>query len=165
MALDQAGKALAAWRRERPELELGGAAVMVRIRRAASLVEEQVADSARSSGIRNPGDLDTLAALRREGEPFEMSPKELASLLLVTSAGLSGRLDRLERAGWVERRANPDDRRATIVALTSTGRELIDEVYALTVALYDRALGHLDAAERETLADLLRRILIDLGDS
>ena len=94
-----------------------------------------------------------------------MSPKQLTSLLLVTSAGLSGRLDRLERSGWVERRPNPDDRRATIVALTPSGREMIDHVYAQTVDLYDRALDHLDAAERDRLADLLRRILIDLGDT
>ena len=165
MRHDYMDTALEAWESERPELDLEAAAVIGRIRRAASLIEERIGALITRFGIRNPGDLDTMATLRREGEPFELSPKELASRLLVTSAGLSGRLDRLEGSGWIERTPHPEDRRATIVALTEEGRELVDSVYSHTLELYRDALGSTAADQRAQLADRLRTILLNLGDA
>lgn len=165
MRQDYVDNALEAWASERPELDLEAAAVVGRIRRASSLIEERIAVVTNRFGIRNPGDLDTLATLRREGEPFELSPKELSSRLLVTSAGLSGRLDRLENAGWITRSPHPDDRRATIVSLTEEGRELVDSVYEQTLEMYRDALSEIESGERIALADRLRAILINLGDS
>lgn len=165
MRHDYIDSAIEAWEIERPELDLKGAAVIGRIRRAASLIEERLAIVVSRFGIRNPGDLDTLATLRREGEPFELSPKELSSRLLVTSAGLSGRLDRLESAGWIKRSPHPDDRRATIVTLTDEGCKLVDSVYEHTLEMYRDALGQIDSGERAELANRLRAILINLGDA
>lgn len=154
-----------AWESQRPGLDFEPAAVIGRIRRASSLIEERISALIAQYGIRNPGDFDTLAVLRREGAPFEMSPKELAGRLLVTSAGLSGRLDRLELAGWVQRSPHPDDRRSTIVSLTDDGISLVDDVYERILALYDDALGLVETPRREDLADLLRAILVNLGDA
>jgi DNA-binding MarR family transcriptional regulator len=165
MRSDYMDTALEAWESERPELDLEAAAVIGRIRRAASLVEERIGALIARFGIRNPGDLDTLATLRREGKPFELSPKELSGRLLVTSAGLSGRLDRLENAGWIQRTQHPEDRRATIVTLTDVGRELVDSVYSQTLDLYRDALGSTDPDQQAQLANELRTILINLGDA
>jgi len=165
MRHDNTDIALEAWGSERPELDLEAAAVIGRIRRAASLIDERIGALIARFGIRNPSDLDTLAALRREGRPFELSPKELSSRLLVTSAGLSGRLDRLESAGWIRRTPNPEDRRATIVTLTEEGRELVDSVFSHTLDLYRDALATTDSVQRTGLADHLRIILINLGDA
>ena len=157
--------ALEAWGSARPDLDLAAAAVIGRIRRAASLIDERLGAVINRYGIRNPGDLDTLATLRREGKPFELSPKDLSTRLLVTSAGLSGRLDRLETAGWVIRSPHPEDRRATIVTLTEEGRELVDSVYEHTLEMYGDALGQIEPDGRAELADRLRAILINLGDA
>lgn len=165
MSRDRVDAALEAWAGERPDLDLNAAAVVNRIRRAAALIEGRISASIARHGVRNPGDFDTLAALRRAGSPFELSPKQLSEQLLVTSAGLSGRLDRLEAAGAVARRPHASDRRAVIVALTPEGQELIDQVYAETLDLYDRALAGLESNDRQRIADLLRIVLIDLGDT
>jgi DNA-binding MarR family transcriptional regulator len=162
---DRVDSALEAWSDERPDLDLSGAAVVNRIRRAATLIEERISALITQHGVRNPGDFDTMVALRRVGEPYELSPKQLGEQLLVTSAGLSGRLDRLEAAEMVARRPHPSDRRAVIVSLTPEAQELIDQVYAETLDLYEVALGSLDAEERRGLADLLRTVLLDLGDA
>lgn len=153
------------WETELPSLDVSPVAVMGRIRRAAALIDERVAMVITRFGIRNPGDFDTLATLRREGEPFQLSPKELAGRLLLTSAGLSGRLDRLEGSGWLERAPNPDDRRATIVSLTSDGLALVDEVHRHILDEYRAALDLLDDAGRDALAALLRAVLVGLGDA
>ena len=136
-----------------------------RIRRAAALIEERISGVIAQYGIRNPGDFDTLATLRREGEPFQLSPKDLATRLLLTSAGLSGRIDRLEAAGWVARDAHPGDRRATIVSLTPDGLDLVDTAYRHILDGYDETLALVDDRERRVLADLLRAVLVNLGDA
>lgn len=165
MRSDYMDSSIQAWEAERPGLDLEPAAVIGRIRRASSLIEERIGALITVFGVRNPGDFDTLAVLRRQGAPFEMSPKELAARLLVTSAGLSGRLDRLEDAGWVQRTPHPEDRRSTIVALTADGVALVDEVYERMLELYDDALELVDTRRREELADLLRAILVNLEDA
>lgn len=165
MRNDYIDASIEAWENERPELDVAPVAVIGRIRRAAALIDERIAAVIVRFGIRNPGDFDTLATLRREGEPFHLSPKELAARLLLTSAGLSGRVDRLEAAGWVERAPNQDDRRATIVSLTPAGRELVDEVHRHILDLYGDALGLIETRERDELAGLLRSILVNLGDA
>lgn len=153
------------WETELPSLDVSPVAVMGRIRRAAALLDERIAVVIARFGIRNPGDFDTLATLRRQGEPFQLSPKELAARLLLTSAGLSGRLDRLEGSGWVERTPNPEDRRATIVTLSSAGMELVDQVHRHILDEYRAALELIDKSGRGALADLLRGVLIGLGDA
>ena len=165
MPRDFVDAALEEWASEQPELDLAAAAVVNRIRRAAALIEERLSLVIGRSGIRNPGDLDTLVALRGVGAPYELSPKELTARLLVTSAGLSGRLDRLEASGWLERRPHPTDRRAAIVSLTQGGKHLVDGVFGQALDLYHEALFRVDEADRKQLADLLRVVLIDLGDA
>jgi DNA-binding MarR family transcriptional regulator len=165
MRSDYIDSSIEAWQSERPDLDVGSVAVIGRIRRAAALIDERIAAVIARFGIRNPGDFDTLATLRREGEPFQLSPKELTSRLLLTSAGLSGRLDRLEGPGWIERSPHPDDGRATIVTLTPDGVAIVDEVHRHILDEYRDALGPIDRTSRDGLADLLRNILVNLGDA
>jgi DNA-binding MarR family transcriptional regulator len=101
-----------------------------------------------------------LAALRRTGPPHRLSPTELFSTMIVSSGAMTNRLDHLERAGWVERLRDPDDRRGVLVQLTPQGRSLIDDAVVAHVANERRLLSVLSAPERETLADLLRKLLL-----
>ena len=81
---------------------------------------------------------------------------------MLTSSGATKRLDRLERAGLVERTPDPDDRRGVIITLTEAGHELIDRVTEAHMANENRLLGGLGADEREQLADLLRKLGLSL---
>lgn len=165
MRNDYIDASIEAWESERPGIDVAPVAVIGRIRRAAALIDERIGAVIARFGIRNPGDFDTLATLRREGEPFQLSPKELATRLLLTSAGLTGRLDRLEAAGWIQRTPHPDDGRATIVALTGDGVAIVDEVHRHILDDYRQALDLITQQERDELGDLLRAILVGLGDA
>jgi DNA-binding MarR family transcriptional regulator len=74
-------------------------------------------------------------------------------------SGLTGRLDRLEKLGFIERRASPDDRRSLLVVLTAAGRKVIDEAVTAHVANETRLLSGISASERKALDRVLRVLL------
>lgn len=111
-----------------------------------------------SRGI-TTGEFDVLAALRRTGAPHVMTPTALAHTLMLSPAGMTNRLDRLEAAGHIERRADPDDRRSLLVALTPAGRILVDAAVTDHVANEARLLAPLTPRQRAALDDALRRLL------
>ena len=109
------------------------------------------------------GDFDVLSALRRAGAPYERSPSEIAEHTMVTSGAVSKRLDRLEGAGLVRRRASDADGRGRVVALTDAGRDVIDRAFAEHVANEERLLSAFSGAQRAALESLLRRWGAALG--
>jgi DNA-binding MarR family transcriptional regulator len=146
------------WRRERPDLNTAPLAQMGRLLRAADL-----ADASFSRGLARyelgPGWFDLMAALRRAGPPYELNPTQLMRETMVSSGGMTKRLDRIAEAGLVERRPDPDDRRGTLVRLTPRGVAVIDDAVETHIANEDRVLGALNASERRTLDTLLRKLL------
>lgn len=105
------------------------------------------------------GDFDVLATVRRQGDPGGLRPSELCAATFTSSAGMTGRLDRVERSGFVERRADPEDRRGVRVVLTDAGRSLVDRVFVDLMVHEDRWFKDFPAAERRDLERLLRRAL------
>jgi DNA-binding MarR family transcriptional regulator len=103
-----------------------------------------------------------LSALRRAGEPYELSPGALVQQTLVTSGTMTNRVDRLERSGFVERRPDPGDRRGVLVRLTPAGRDVVDSAMADLIEQEKSLLSELGPAERRDLAALLRRMLAPL---
>src|SRR5919106_1765060 len=87
---------------------------------------------------------DVLATLRRTGPPYRLRPSEFSGALMLTSSGTTKRLDRLERAGLIERAPHPDDRRGTLIELTAAGRRLIDNVTEAHLENERRLLAALD---------------------
>jgi DNA-binding MarR family transcriptional regulator len=81
---------------------------------------------------------------------------------MISSGGMTNRLDRLERAGLVERRADPGDRRAKLIVLTDAGKRVIDETIGRHVANEERLLSVLTPAEQERLNALLRKLIVGL---
>ncbi|AJX17391.1 winged helix DNA-binding domain protein [Burkholderia ubonensis MSMB22] len=110
-----------------------------------------------------PGEFDVLATLRRGGAPFALTPTALYDALMMSSGGMTARIDRLQKAGWVERRPNPADGRGTLVALTEAGRVLIDEAVVAHVENQRAILDALSASEQAQLARLLGKLLAGLG--
>jgi DNA-binding MarR family transcriptional regulator len=158
---DSIEQTITAWRRERPGLDLSGMALLVRFERAARRLEEAQDEFFAALGLK-PGWLDVLSALRRAGEPYRLTPTCLALDALISTAGMTNRLDRLEEAGLVRRLPDPDDRRGILVELTAEGRELVDTAVDAHRGLSKRLLGGLDSREREQLDRLLRKLLTPL---
>jgi DNA-binding MarR family transcriptional regulator len=146
------------WRRERTGMHPEPMAVFGRIYRLARLVGDRQEKVCAAWGI-SRGEFDVLATLRRSGSPFTLAPKALAASLMLTSGGMTGRLDRLERAGLVRRTPDPADRRGLQVELTETGRRAAEQAADAGLAVQRELLERLPPADRTRLADLLRALL------
>ncbi|MFF4542961.1 MarR family winged helix-turn-helix transcriptional regulator [Streptomyces sp. NPDC001406] len=105
------------------------------------------------------GERDVLATLRRSGEPYTLPPRRLSATLMLTTGGMTGRLDKLERAGLLRRSPDPHDRRGLQVTLTEEGLRLIDEAVGAGLAEQSDALSALNGEQADQLADLLRELL------
>ena len=158
---DHVDEILAQWRRERPDLDVAPLGLFGRLFRVVHLSDETLAKGLTQYGLQ-PGWFDLLAALRRAGVPYELNPTQLMRATLLSSSGMTKRLDRMEAAGLVERRPDPNDRRGTLVRLTRRGKSVIDRAVETHVANEERLLGALSAADRRTLDRLLKNLLIDL---
>ena len=146
------------WRRERPDLELEAMGVIGRLGRLLVVAQRDIEAVFIAHGLQR-GEFDVLAALRRSGEPFELNPSVLADTLMLSRAGMTGRLDRLESAGLVRRIADAQDRRAIRVVLTEAGRALIDKVVTMHTENETRMLSVLSAQDRRDL-DRIARVLL-----
>ncbi|WP_405165253.1 MarR family transcriptional regulator [Nocardia sp. NBC_01499] len=146
------------WRRERPDLELEAMGIAGRLGRLLMVAQRVIEEVFTAHGLQR-GEFDVLAALRRSGRPFELNPSVLADTLMLSRAGMTGRLDRLESAGLVCRIADPGDRRAVRVALTDDGRKLIDTVVTAHAENETRILAVLSADDRREL-DRIARVLL-----
>jgi DNA-binding MarR family transcriptional regulator len=158
---DEVDDIVAAWQAERPDLDVEPLQVLSRISRLAKHL-----DRARRTAFADHGletwEFDVLSALRRQGPPYQLTPGALLRATLVTSGTMTNRIDRLADAGLVRRLPDPQDRRGVIVMLTSEGQQRADEALAdLVISEYDLLKG-LTAADRRTLADLLRVLLAPL---
>jgi DNA-binding MarR family transcriptional regulator len=152
---------LAQWKRERPELDLEMLGIIGRVRLLANRFEQRFEVLSRKAGLTR-GLADVLAALRRGGPPYRLTPTELFNAMLVTSGGMTHRLDRLEKLGLIKRLSHPEDRRALHIELTVKGRKLIDALMSDYSTLMVSLKGALPGEDRAQLADDLRRLLATL---
>jgi len=155
---DEVDQILAAWARELPDADVSPLGSLSRISRLARHL-----DRARSAAFTAHSlevwEFDVLAALRRAGRPYELSPGELIRQTLSTSGTMTNRVNRLEARGLVERLPNADDRRGVRVRLTGAGRRLVQDALADLLEYERDVLSSIEPAERDQLAELLRRLL------
>jgi DNA-binding MarR family transcriptional regulator len=156
---DAIDRITAQWRRERPELDSTPMEVIGRITRTSALIQRELERAFASHGLAG-GDFDVLATLRRSGAP--LPPGELSRTTMITTGGMTKRLDRLEALGLTRREPDPRDRRGKLIALTDDGRALIDRAVETHLQNEERLLAPLTATEREQLAALLRALLTTL---
>jgi DNA-binding MarR family transcriptional regulator len=161
-AADEVDAIVEQWRRERAGIRPEPMAVFGRIYRLARLVGDRQERVYAAWGL-SRGEFDVLAALRRSGEPYTLAPKALSAALMLTSGGMTGRLDRLERAGLVRRAPDPADRRALRVSLTPEGRRVVEEAVEAGLAVQRRLLDALPPDDQARLGDLLRTLLAAAG--
>ena len=155
---DEVDRIVAAWRREQPHLDVMPLHVLSRVTRLARHL-----DRARSAAFARHRlelwEFDVLAALRRSGEPYQLSPGQLVAQTLVASGTMTNRIDRLEQRGLVHRQPDPTDGRSVIVRLAPSGQGLVDVALSDLLERERALLGGLDPAEQATLASLLRRLV------
>lgn len=156
--MDDVDRIVAAWSREVPELDVSPLKVLSRVNRLARHLDFTRRDAFAAHGL-DGWEFDVLAALRRGGPPYELSPGQLIQQTLSTSGTMTNRIDRLAARGLVERLPDPRDRRAVRVRLLPEGRELVVAALADLLAAEKRILAGLSPQERTTAADLLRRIV------
>jgi DNA-binding MarR family transcriptional regulator len=160
---DRVARIQAEWRRELPDLDPSPQGVIGRLHRVAALLTEELTAVYGRFGL-SEGEFDLLASLRRAGEPYARAAGELADHTMVTSGGLTKRVDRLVARGLVERRAGSPDARQRIIALTPEGRRAIDEAFAAHMANEHRLIDDLGRADAARLELILERWLRVLGD-
>jgi DNA-binding MarR family transcriptional regulator len=157
-AHDHVDELIEQWGRQRPDLDLGPMATFGRLGRLFAHATRSI-EAVFAVHDLNIGEFDVLAALRRIGEPHVMTPTQLARTLMLSPAGMTNRLDRLEQAGSIVRRADPGDRRSSLVVLTETGRELVDRAVTDHVRNEGQLLAPLTAGEQAALDKALRKLL------
>ena len=155
---DEVDDLVAAWRAQRPDLDVEPMQVLSRISRLARHL-----DIARRGAFAEheleSWEFDVLSALRRQGPPFQLTPGALLRATLVTSGTMTNRIDRLATAGLVRREPDPRDKRGVLVTLTAQGQARVDAALAGLLDRERMLLAELDEGERQHLADLMRILL------
>jgi DNA-binding MarR family transcriptional regulator len=160
---DEVDRIVAAWRRERPDLDVAPLEVLSRVTRLARHLDRARGAAFAAHGL-EVWEFDVLAALRRAGEPYELSPGQLTAETLVTSGTMTNRIDRLEHRSLVARRPDPSDGRGVLVRLTDDGRALVDTALKDLLARERGLLAELDDASLTSLAAQLRRLVAPFDD-
>jgi DNA-binding MarR family transcriptional regulator len=142
------------WRHERPDVDVSPAGIIGRLHRLGDRLRIEVIKTYRRYGL-GEGEFDVMAALRRQGAPYELAPGELAHHTMVTTGAITKRLDRLEASGLVVRRDSDTDARGRIVGLTQAGLRVIDEAFAEHMRNEARLVSVLSSTERAQLETLL----------
>ena len=160
---DEVDDIVSAWHRERPDLQVDVMQVFSRVSRLAGR-HATTRDAAFAAHGLGAFEFDVLAALRRAGAPYRMTPGELSRQTHVTSGTMTHRIGRLVERELVTRDNHPSDGRAAIVSLTPTGLAVADAALTDLLISEERLLTDLPATDREKLATLLRAMLLSVAD-
>ena len=161
-ARDEVDRLIAAWKRERPDLDLSPFSVLSRITRIARHLDIARRDA--FGELENWG-FDVLAALRRAGAPHQLSPGLLMQETMVASGTMTNRLDRLEELQLITREQDPADGRGSLVTLTKSGMRAVDAALESLLENERELLRTLSVKDRDVVAELLSKLVTELdGD-
>jgi DNA-binding MarR family transcriptional regulator len=155
---DEVDRLIEAWRRERPDLDVAPMEVLSRVSRLARHLDRARSQAFETHGLES-WEFDVLAALRRAGKPYQLSPGRLLKETLVTSGTMTNRVDRLTARGLVDRLPDPGDRRGVLVQLTDTGRDSVDAAMADLLAHERTLLGGISDRDQQKIARVLRELV------
>jgi DNA-binding MarR family transcriptional regulator len=156
---DEVDRLVEAWQRERADLDLRPMEVLSRVTRLGHHLDRARRQAFAEHGVES-WEFDVLAALRRAGAPYELSPGRLLKETLVTSGTMTNRVDRLETRGLVQRLPDPKDRRGVLVRLTAAGRSTVDGALEGLLRRERDLLTGLGADDQRRLAALLRSLVV-----
>ncbi len=151
------------WTRERPGIDVSALGIVVRIQVLAKLQQQSTTAALKLHGLKH-WEYDVLSVLRRQGRPFELSATDIADAAMLTSGAMTTRIDGLEERGLVKRRRSRSDKRSMLVRLTERGKSLVDEAIYTRLEHANDLLSAMQAADRTSLASLLRRLILEVTD-
>ncbi|ROR72242.1 MarR family winged helix-turn-helix transcriptional regulator [Bogoriella caseilytica] len=159
MSQDEVDRIVAAWHRERPDLEPVPLHVFSRVSRLARHLDLTRRRAFAEHRVES-WEFDVLSALRRSGAPYELTPGRLIAETLVSSGTMTNRIDRMVAHGLVVRAAGTSDRRMVKVRLTDEGRARVDAAMSQLLESERDLLTGLSEGETEQLSGTLRTILL-----
>ncbi len=148
------------WRRERPDIDTSAWELTQRLVRLSMHLSH--AERVYEPYQLHKGLVDVLGALRRAGPLYQMSPTKLCQAVLISSATMTSRLDKLAHEAMIERVPDPSDRRGVLVHLTPQGRAVIDDIVTKAFDTRRQELQALSNEERAILVILLRKLLVSI---
>lgn len=161
--MDRAELATSQWTKQKPGLDLLPMEIVGRLNEASQLMTRNRLEPLFASFDLQGGEFDVIATLRRSGAPYALTPTQLYSATMISSGGMTNRLDRLEKAELIERQPNPEDRRGVLVALTAKGIALVDKVIPAHLENEKSALTALSPTEQALFNDMLKKLIAHLG--
>ena len=164
MARDWTDTVVDQWASVRTRREMEPYEVTTRISRIDQHISRRQQETFSRFGL-NRGEVGVLGALRFAGPKQQLSPTRLFKGLMLSSAGITNRLDRLERRGYVRRKPDPADRRGVLVELTEDGRAVLDQAVGANAGGEKALLTSLTRQEQKALAGLLKKLLAGLEPS
>lgn len=156
--VDRVDRLRGQWQRELPDLDTEPMAILGRAYRLANLVRPSIEATFASFGL-DRGEFDVISTLRRSGAPYTLTPTKLYTSLMISSGGLTHRLDRLQKAGLIRRERSQADGRSSVVGLTDEGLRLAESAFRADMESESTYITDLSAQERLDLAALLRKLL------
>jgi DNA-binding MarR family transcriptional regulator len=160
---DEVDDLVAAWREQRPDLDVAPLQVLSRVSRLARHLDIARRGAFTAHDLES-WEFDVLSALRRAGPPFQLTPGALLRATLVTSGTMTNRIDRLADAGLVYREPDPRDRRGVLVTLSEHGMTAVDAAFTDLLERERALLARLGPDEHQVLADLLRTLLVPFDE-
>lgn len=154
---DEVDRIVRAWGQQRPDLDFSPLEVLSRVDRLSRHLDRARREAFRRSDL-EPWEWDVLSALRRAGEPYQLTPKQLLQQTLVSSGTMTNRIDRLVARRLVRREDDPADGRSIHVTLTDDGRIRVDAAITRLVDAEAQLLAQLPRSDRDRLAALLRKL-------
>jgi DNA-binding MarR family transcriptional regulator len=158
---DWTDRLLSSWAAVEPWFEGGIYEVTARVSRIALHIARHQEEVFGRFDL-NRGDVGVLSALRFAGPSQQLSPTQLFKGLMISSAGITSRLDRLEKRGLVRRERHPNDRRGVLVELTVEGRRVLDDAVKANTAAERELIAALEPGDARELAALLKKMLTGL---
>jgi DNA-binding MarR family transcriptional regulator len=160
---DSIARVIASWREAKPELHVEPIAITARLARLQAVLGPQLEAIFAHYGLRGP-DFAVLATLVRLGTD-KVSQRRLAAELGLSAGTVSLRLDRLAHLGLAQRRADPEDGRGALIALTDRGRQLFETCAPEHLANAEELLAGMSNGDRERLGQLLGKLLQTLEEA
>ncbi|MCK7614759.1 MarR family winged helix-turn-helix transcriptional regulator [Roseibium sediminicola] len=166
LLIDRAERARRQWQKEMPDFRdrLAPMVLLGRLNEASQVMSrDYLAPAYADIGLKT-GEFDVLATLVRSGPPYKLTPTELYRSTMMSSGGMTARVDKLEKAGLVERCPHPDDRRALTVCLTGKGLDLIKSKIPDYIDTQHAAVEGLTTEEQLQLSSLLEKLIRSATD-
>jgi len=158
---DDVDRIVEAWSRERPDLDISPLEVLSRVTRIAKRVDKYRREAFKASHLES-WEFDVLAALRRAGAPYQLSPKSLMAETLVSSGAMTHRLRKLEARGFITRSSDPDDGRGVVVRLMPSGRDAVDLAFSTLIEAEHSLITALAPGEKAAVARALRSLSLNV---